>query len=108
MADEKQPGMQTINLTIGGNLYSFDIDAEDKEMEEVYRLAGREVNNYLANITEKRYKNWKDRDYLALTAMKFACDMIYMRRDRQLNGAEVMRLEQLAEQIDEYLNAPEI
>lgn len=107
MADPTPKKKQTINLEIGGMSYPYDIDADDKEQEEVYRLAAREVNAYLGAVMQKRYKDWKKQDYLALTALKFACDLIYMRRDRELGAEELCRLEELAERLDAYLNTPE-
>lgn len=108
MADPTPKKKLTINLEIGGKHYPFDIDAEDKEAEEVYRQAKREVNAYLGEVMQKRYKDWKTQDYLALAALKFACDSIYMRRDRQIGGEELRDLEELSDRIDACLNAPDL
>ena len=46
---------QAITLKIAGKSYSLNIESEK---EEVYRLAEREVNNYLAAIKQNNFKNW--------------------------------------------------
>lgn len=44
---------QAITLKIAGKSYSLNIESEK---EEVYRLAEREVNNYLAAIKQNNFK----------------------------------------------------
>ena len=48
---------QAITLKIAGKSYPFNIESGK---EEVYRLAEREVNNYLALIKQQNIKNWND------------------------------------------------
>ena len=43
-----------------------------RKKEEVYRLAEREVNNYLAQIKQREHQDWNDQDYLSITALQFA------------------------------------
>ena len=52
---------QSITLKIAGKSYQLNIE---REKEEVYRLAEREVNNYLAQIKQRNIKDWNDQDYL--------------------------------------------
>ena len=60
---------QAITLKIAGKSYPFNIESGKEEM---YRLAEREVNSYLALIKQQNIKNWNDQDYLSMTALKFA------------------------------------
>lgn len=60
---------QAITLKLAGKSYSLNIDSEKEEM---YRLAEREVNSYLAAIKQNNFKNWTDQDYLSMAALKFA------------------------------------
>ena len=45
---------QAITLKLAGKSYSLNIDSEKEEM---YRLAEREVNSYLAAINQNNFKN---------------------------------------------------
>ena len=53
---------QAITLKVAGRSYAFDIESDKEEM---YRLAEREVNTYLARIMQKRYENWSEKDDLS-------------------------------------------
>lgn len=55
---------QAITLKIAGKSYPFNIESGKEEM---YRLAEREVNSYLALIKQQNIKNWNDQDYLSMT-----------------------------------------
>ncbi|WP_308501914.1 cell division protein ZapA [uncultured Alistipes sp.] len=92
---------QAITLKIAGKSYPFDIESGK---EEIYRLAEREVNNYLALIKQQNIKGWKDQDYLAMAALKFAIVDVGMRQSRRVDSEEVRRLEALDAEIDTYLN----
>ena len=59
---------QAITLKIAGRSYPLNID---REKEEVYRLAEREVNAYLAQIKQNNIKNWEETDYLAISGARF-------------------------------------
>ena len=50
---------QAITLKIAGKSYPFNIESGKEEM---YRLAEREVNSYLALIKQQNIKNWNDQD----------------------------------------------
>lgn len=92
---------QAITLKIAGKSYPFDIESGK---EEIYRLAEREVNNYLALIKQQNIKGWKEQDYLAMAALKFAIVDVGMRQSRRVGSEEVRRLEALDAEIDSYLN----
>ena len=74
---------QAITLKIAGKSYPFTIESGKEEM---YRLAEREVNNYLALIKQQNIRNWTDMDYLSMTALKFAIAEIGMRQSRELGS----------------------
>ena len=92
---------QAITLKIAGKSYSLNIESEK---EEVYRLAEREVNSYLALIKQQNIKNWNDQDYLSMTALKFAIANVGMRQSREVDDEDVRQLERLGEELDAYLN----
>lgn len=95
---------QAITLKVAGRSYSFDIESGK---EEIYRLAEREVNNYLTLIKQRRFENWTDRDYLSMTALKFAIAHVEMRQSREVGSEDLKRLHALDREIDSYLNALE-
>lgn len=94
---------QAIKLKIAGKSYSFKIESEK---EELYRLAEREVNNYVASIKQNNFQGWTDQDYLVMAALKFAITTTDMRQSREVSDDERKRLERLSNEIDIYLNAP--
>ena len=91
---------QAITLKIAGRSYPLNID---REKEEVYRLAEREVNAYLAQIKQNKIKNWEDPDYLAIVALNFAISAVNMRRSREVGDEDMKRLAQLEEEVAAYL-----
>lgn len=92
---------QAITLKIADKSYPFQIDSEKEEM---YRLAEKEVNNYLVSIRQNNFRGWTDRDYLGMAALKFAIATVEMRHDREIGSGDLRRLEQLAAEIDDRLN----
>ena len=96
---------QAITLKIAGKSYPFTIESGKEEM---YRLAEREVNNYLALIKQQNIRNWTDMDYLSMTALKFAIAEIGMRQSRELGGEDLQRLEALDSEIEACLNDPKL
>ena len=94
---------QSITLKIAGKSYSLNIESE---REEVYRLAEREVNNYLAQIKQQNIKNWNDQDYLSMTALKFAIANVGMRQSREVDNEDLRQREKIGTEIDAYLNDP--
>ena len=94
---------QAITLKIAGNSYPLNIDSGK---EEVYRLAEREVNNYLTHARKQNIRNWTEVDYLSIAALKFAIVSVGMSQNRELDDDALHRLEQLAGELDASLNAP--
>lgn len=94
---------QSITLKIAGKSYSLNIESEK---EEVYRLAEREVNNYLTQIKQQNIKNWNDQDYLSMAALKFAIANVGMRQSREVDNEDLRQLEKIGTEIDAYLNDP--
>lgn len=92
---------QSITLKIAGKSYPLHIESGK---EELYRLAERELNAYLKQIKQKRFQNWTDSDYVAMTALKFAIANISLRQSRETSGEELLRLERLEQEIDDYMN----
>ncbi|WP_418991520.1 cell division protein ZapA [Alistipes sp.] len=92
---------QAITLKIAGKSYSLNIESEK---EEIYRLAEREVNTYLAQIKRNNFKNWTDQDYLSMAALKFAIANADMRQSREVGSEELRQLERISTEIDSYLN----
>ncbi len=93
---------QAITLKIAGKSYPFNIESGK---EEVYRLAEREVNSYIALIKQQNIKGWGEQDYLAMAALKFAIANVGMRQSRELDNEDLRQLEKIGAQIDDYLNA---
>ncbi|MBR5850860.1 MAG: cell division protein ZapA [Alistipes sp.] len=99
-----QKPKQAITLKIAGRTYPFNIE---RDKEEVYRLAEREVNAYLAQIKQQRVKGWEDADYAAIAALSFAINLINTRRTREVGEDELGRLQALEEKIALYLERQE-
>lgn len=95
---------QAITLRIAGKSYPLNIESGK---EEVYRLAEREINDYLVQIRQNNFRGWSDQDYVAMAALKFAIAGIALRQSREVGGEELRRLETLSDRIDAYLNDPE-
>ncbi len=94
-------GKQAINLILAGNNYSFTIESE---AEEVYRLAEREVNGYVAEFQRHNIKEFTVKDYLAMTALKLAIVNINSKREGSVQSAEIDALTSIKELIETHLN----
>jgi len=92
---------QAITLKIAGINIPLTIDSEK---EEVYRLAEREVNGYLASVKQLNIQDWTDRHSLALTALRFAINSVNQRRLHETDDDDLRQLEALSTEIDTYLN----
>ena len=101
--ETKKMAKQAITLKIAGKSYPFNIESGKEEM---YRLAEREVNSYLALIKQQNIKNWNDQDYLSMTALKFAIANVGMRQSREVDSEDLRQLEKIGTEIDAYLNDP--
>ena len=73
---------------------------------EIFRLAEREVNSYLALIKQQNIKNWNDQDYLSMTALKFAIAHVGMRQSREVDDEDLRQLEKIGTEIYAFLNVP--
>lgn len=95
---------QSIKLKIANKPYSFSIESEK---EELYRLAEREVNAYVASIKKNNFQGWSDVDYLGMAVLKFAIANAELRQSREVGSEELKSIERLTAEIDEYLSRPE-
>lgn len=96
---------QSIKLKIANKPYSFSIESEK---EELYRLAEREVNAYVASIKQNNFQGWSDVDYLGMAVLKFAIANAELRQSREVGSEELKSIERLTAEIDEYLSRPEV
>lgn len=96
---------QSIKLKIANKSYSFSIESEK---EELYRLAEREVNAYVASIRQNNFQGWNEIDYLGMAALKFAIANAELRQSREVGSEELKSIEQLSTEIDKYLSRPEV
>ncbi len=94
-------GKQSINLMLAGRNYPFAIESE---AEEIYRLAEREVNYLVSEFQQHNIKEFADRDYLAMAALKLAIVNINAKREGSLQREDVEALQTIKEQLDSYLN----
>ncbi|MEG0789781.1 MAG: cell division protein ZapA [Alistipes sp.] len=92
---------QAIKLKIAGKSYSFKIESEK---EELYRLAEKEVNAYVASIKQNNFQGWAEQDYLGMAALKFAIANIDMKQSREIGSEDLKKLDQIGSQIDTYFN----
>ena len=94
-------GKQSIKLKIGGKDYSLSIDPVK---EELYRLAEREVNAYVAKFEKARIDGFAKQDCLALSALQLAISNIAMAQSREVGNEDVKRLAAVTEEIEDYLD----
>ncbi len=92
---------QAITLKIAGKSYSLKIE---REKEEMYRLAEREVNNYIALIKQQNFRDWTLQDYLSMAALRFAITNVDLKQHREVGSEDLRKLEELDQEIDTYLN----
>lgn len=105
MEEKKDPKKLEITLKVAGGSYKFTIDRDDREKEEIYRLAEREVNGVLARIKQNQFKNWSDLDYLSVVALQFASANISLRQSREVGDEDLQRLQQLDAELTDYLES---
>lgn len=99
---EEQTQKIKITLKIAGSSYSFNIN---REKEEIYRLAEREVNACLAQTRQNPIKGWEKPDYLAMVSLNFALANLYLRQSRELGDEDLQRLSALDEELGAYLDS---
>lgn len=91
----------SIRLKIAGKSYPMKIAPEK---EEIYRQAESEINDYLVRIRKRQYRNFDDRDYIALAALKFAIDKVDMARSREVLDEDMLALERIDAVLAGYLD----
>ena len=96
---------QSIKLKIANKPYSFSIESEK---EELYRLAEREVNEYITSIKRNNFQGWTDVDYLGMAVLKFAIKHAELRQSREIGDEDLRELKRLETVIDDYLSRPEV
>lgn len=87
-----------IRLNIAGKSYALGID---REKEEIFRRAEKEVNRLTAAV-ESQYMADRE-DYLAVAALQLAVKVVELEASRSL-GKDVDRLEELDRMLGEHLN----
>lgn len=95
---------QSIKLRIANKPYSFSIESEK---EELYRMAEKEVNAYIASIKQNNFKGWTDVDYLGMAVLKFAIANAELRQSREIGSEDLKNLERISAEIETYFAAPE-
>lgn len=91
----------SIRLNIAGKAYSLVIAPEK---EEAYRQAAAEINDYFGRIRQRQFKKYEDKDYMALTALKFAIDKVDMSRSREVLDEDMLALEKIDAALSDYLD----
>ena len=87
-----------IKLTIAGKSYPLTID---REKEEFYRRAEKEVNE-LVSVYRNRFRA-EPEDYLAMAALQLAVNNVEVERSRSL-GEDIDKLVALNNELDRYIN----
>lgn len=87
-----------IRLNVAGKSYALSID---REKEEIFRRAEKEVNRLTAAV-ESQYMAERE-DYLAVAALQLAVKAVELETSRSL-GKDVDRLEELDKMLGEHLN----
>ncbi len=94
-------GKLNIKLRIAGKVYSMAIDPAK---EEVYRLAERKLNDYIAQYEQARLDGYATHDYLAIVALQLAVANIRQAQSRELGSEDLKALAELADSIETHLN----
>ncbi|MCD7970638.1 MAG: cell division protein ZapA [Alistipes sp.] len=87
-----------IKLTIAGKSYPLTIE---RDMEEKYRRAEREVNQLVAKF-RGRFRA-ESEDYLAMAALQIAVSNVEMEMSRSL-GEELDRLKELDIKLEDHFS----
>jgi cell division protein ZapA len=92
---------QRITIRINGKPYGFIIE---RDAEELYRLAEREVNDNIAHMREAHFKGFESIDCIAMVAFDMAVKKLDLQRSRTVADDEIEQLVALSEEVDEHLN----
>lgn len=87
-----------IRLNIAGKSYALGID---REKEEIFRRAEKEVNRLTAAV-ESQYMAERE-DYLAVAALQLAVKAVELETSRSI-GRDIDKLEELDRTLGEHLN----
>ncbi len=87
-----------IKLNIAGRSYPLSID---REKEEKYRRAEREVNE-MVTLFRSRFRA-EDQDYLAMAALQIARDKVELEMSRSL-GDDIDALVEIDKELASYLD----
>lgn len=88
-----------IKLTIAGKSYPLSIE---REMEEKYRRAEREINDLVVKF-RGRFRA-ESEDYLAMAALQISLAKVEMELSRSL-GEDIDALVEMDRELDSYLNS---
>lgn len=98
MPEEIDADKLKIRLKIDGKSFPLPID---REQEDIYRRAEKEVNELVA-LYRSRYRT-ESEDYLAMAALQLAVNNVAMERKRSL-GEEIDKLVALDQELERYIN----
>lgn len=87
-----------IRLNIAGKSYALGID---REKEEIFRRAEKEVNRLTAAV-ESQYMAERE-DYLAVAALQLAVKAVELETSRSI-GRDIDKLEELDRTLGEHLD----
>lgn len=90
-----------IKLNIAGKSYPLTID---REMEEKYRRAEKEINGLITKFRGKFRA--ESEDYLAMAALQIAVANVEMEMSRSL-GEDMDALVEMERQLEDYLSEPQ-
>lgn len=92
---------QKISLKVGGKSYQMTIDSDK---EEIYRLAEREVNNFVGEYQKVFGESFTMQDCLAITALKCSINNITINKQNELGNDDLQALDDLSKRLDQHLN----
>lgn len=90
-----------ITLKIAGKTYPMSINPQ---MEEIYRLAEREVNRRFVESQRNRTDGYAVQDYLASVAVELAVSNIRLSQSREVGSDDLKRLAGLAKEVETHLD----
>lgn len=90
-----------IKLKIAGKTYPMSIEPQ---MEEIYRLAEREVNHRFVESQKDRTDGYGVQDYLASVAVELAVSNIRLSKSHEVGSEDLKRLAGLAKEVETHLN----
>ncbi len=89
-----------IKLSIASKTYDFTID---KDLEEIYRLAARELNDRISETRKDYIDGASLQDYLAFAALYLMVDYLRLERRNGVDDGDVKTLTELANRLSKHL-----